>query len=129
MYINSELDQALQKEKKEKKLKKKIPTRKQFEKDKKKARLDAFLRQVNEVFKERKFLINKPRNIIIDKGGIYLTDKKPGDKAKTFIIIAWVANNQMKEYILSFNDHADAIEFTKAFKKKFYNTRIMQAVK
>lgn len=101
-----------------------------IEKEKKtNARVDAFVRHAKETLKSRRVKPGKPINLIIDKGGVLITDgKKAGDKKKTFVIVNWFANGQEKEFIMSFNDHDESIRFAEKFKVEFKNTRILQTL-
>jgi len=104
--------------------------RKNDQKDKdQKAKMKSLFRLIMDVFKERRVSYEKPKTVTIDKGGIYLTGKKKGDELKTYIIVGWVSNNEMKEYVLSFSDNDDAELFAKTFKIEYPNTRILQAIK
>ncbi len=108
-------------------MKKKI-SKKQFNKEKKEAQLKAFMEHVEITFKGRKVKKETPKTITIDYGGVYLEEKKKGDRLKTFIIIGWVSNNEMKEFVMSFSEVVLARSFAKEFKKVYKNTRILQAI-
>lgn len=97
--------------------------------DLKKARLEAFMRHIGETFKQRRVEYKKPLTLVVDKGGQYLTDRKKGDRLKTYVILGWVANNEMKELILAFEDGAEAKAFAKEFERRYINTRVYQPVK
>lgn len=103
-------------------------SRKQFEIEKRQARAKAFMKVIKDTFKDRKVNTSKPLTVTIDEGGIYLDTREKGDRLKTFIIISWVANNELKDFILSFSNVLEAKQFTKVFKKEFKNTRILQAI-
>jgi len=97
--------------------------------DQKKAKMKSLFRLIMDVFKARRVSYEQPKTITIDKGGQYLTNPEPGDPKKIFIIIGWVANNEMKEYILSFDNEEDSDLFAFTFKEEYPNTRILKAIK
>lgn len=93
------------------------------------AKIKAIMANIEGIFKSKKVKDNQPKIIFIDKGGKYLEDPQKGDRLSTFITISWVANNQIKDYVLRFDDHEVALKLALEFKNKYINTRLGEAIK
>jgi hypothetical protein len=90
--------------------------------------VDLVVGEINDAFK--KYHVDKQhKNIIIDRGGIYLSDKKKGDGSKTFLIVSWITKRTFREMVFKFDDYDGAYTAAVVIASTYENCRLSQAIK
>lgn len=91
--------------------------------------VDLVVGQINDAF--TKYHVDEQhKNIILDRGGIYLSDKSSKkDVDKTFLIISWASNRTFREMVFKFDKYESAYAAALVIASTYENCRISSAIK